>query len=164
VVPTRVRDIERIERAVRKQANGFALDTDDRWALKVHERHERERSETRAPKLDTVFVNDTPALFDADGVINKDLAEDIGYALAEISSELREDYTTRLHKHEVTIARLEGEMRALRAVRASEAVVASKSIGDAIEKSLCNFIEKHLRPVEGEVIDLPSWRQRNGAA
>jgi len=156
-------DRERIARALQKQAMGLQLDADDRWCLKVHARHEQRQQRGEVAKLDTVLVDDTPALFDADGVINKDLAEDIAYALGEISSELREDYTTRLHKHEVMIARLEGEIKAMRAIRANDAVVASKQIGDAIEKSLCNFIEQRFagqrRDVEGEVIDLPSWRQ-----
>lgn len=133
---------------------------DDRWCLQVHERHKQRQQRGEVAKLDTLIVNDGPALFDADGIINKELADDIGYALAEITSELRADYTAQLHKQEIAIARLEGEMRALRAIRANDAVVASKQIGDAIEKSLCNFIEKHLRrDAEGEVIDLPSWRQ-----
>src|SRR5215467_13055367 len=124
----------RIERALQNQAMGLPLSSDDLWCLKVHERHEQRQQRGEVAKLDTIFVDETPAALDADGILNEKLADDIGYTLAEISSELRVDYTARLRKLELTIARLEGEMRAMRAIRANDAVVPSKSIGDAIEK------------------------------
>jgi len=88
-------DDENIQRALHKQRLGLALDAQDRWCLQAHER--RERNETRAQPLDTGLVNDTPAAFDADGILTEELADTLGYALAQVTDELRQEFQSDLN-------------------------------------------------------------------
>jgi hypothetical protein len=136
-------DEERIDRALRKQAMGVELDSNDRWCLRAYERYERERREreTRAQPLDTVVVDDTSELFDAEGVLNRELVDAVGYALSETSNQLREESRAEIDKLQRTIDQLRIELAEQR--------------GEV-------FAWRDIRP--DKVVDLPKWRRNNNAA
>lgn len=165
-------DEERIERALRRQAMGLPLSTQDRWCLKAHKRRE-ERTMQSESKLDTntssneawndwfyanlqTYLDNsyTPATADA-------VCELIGPA----KRELREGFREQIRKLEIEVAELRGQVRAIRTTTGTDAITAAKFVGDAIQKPLIDYIDERLGGgAKGDVIDLPSWRQNRGAA
>ena len=105
-------DEERIERALQRQARGYALDVIDRWCLRAYERRERGRRERdmRVPRLDTAMVDDTSGLFDCRGNLNEELVDAVGYALGETSSQLRQESRAEIDKLQRTIDQLRAEL------------------------------------------------------
>src|SRR5262245_36076544 len=136
-------DEERIERALRRQATGCALDVIDRWCLQAHARRERARreQETRVQPLDTVLVDDTSGLFDAEGNLNEELVDAVGYALSETSHQLRQESRAEIDKLQRTIDALRVELAEQR--------------GEI-------FAWRDIRT--DKVIDLPKWRRSKNAA
>jgi len=116
-------DEELIEQARRRQVNGHD-DALDRWRLRVAARRE-ERSMQRESKLDTntnseawnawFFDNLQSYLNECYTPVVKELAEEVGAD----TGRLRRD----LHQLELTVARLEGELKGLREDRRSNNVV-----------------------------------------
>jgi hypothetical protein len=111
----------RIERALRRQAEGFPLDTIDQWVLQAHERRERARREreTRVQRLDTMPVDDASALFDAEGNLNEELVDAVGYALSETSHQLRKE----IDQLRAELAEQRGEPCVWRDVKAAGKVI-----------------------------------------
>jgi hypothetical protein len=130
-------DKERIVRALEKQALGLELDAQDRWCLKVHEKHECESKTVRAQPLDTVFVDDASG-FGEDQQYPQHFIDDIGFVihilrqefhaedekLAKNLTELLNKCTqqqeaaenVRVRELEREVAELRGELRATRSM------------------------------------------------
>jgi len=124
---------------------GLALDRDDLWCLRVHARHEQQRREqaTRVQRLDTVMVDNTSELFDAEGNLNEELVDAVGYALSETSHQLRQESRAEVDKLQRTIDQLRAELAEQR--------------GEP-----CTWRDVK---AAGKVIDLPkmNWRRGNAA-
>jgi len=157
-------DDEMVEQARRRQLNGHD-DEIDRWRMRVAER--REEKTMARTTLDTNSAEAWGAWFTErfDEAVRERLIEDVGEVLGTTAAELRADYTAKMHQLELTVARLEGELKG-RMAKGDDAIVAAKLVSDAIEKPLCNYIDERVKAMQSEakseVIDLPSWR--NNAA
>jgi len=154
---------DEIEQAQMRKANGHDTEL-DRWRLRVAERREDKTMVRNTHTLDTDpnAAEGWNAWFTErfDECVRERLIEDVGEVLGTTAAELRADYTERLHQLELTVARLEGELKGLRKAKGDDAV-AAELVGDAIEKPLCDYIDKRLASMqcgEADVIDLPSWR------
>jgi hypothetical protein len=97
--------------------------------------------ETRVQPLDTVLVDDTTELFDAEGNFNEELVDAVGYALSETSHQLRQESRAEIDKLQRTIDELRIELAEQR--------------GEV-------FAWREIRT--DKVIDLPKWRRNNNAA
>jgi hypothetical protein len=103
-----------------------------------------------------------------DAAMAEKWTDSIGETIGTITGELRADFTAQLRKLELTVTRMQGELQALRAARATDVVVAAKQVGDAIEKSLRDFIDQRLaaatRRDDDSIIDVPRSAWRHNAA
>ena len=94
-------DRERIERALRKQAEGLTLDAHDRWCIRAAERYEWQQQRDEAEKSDTYFVADAtaeaePFILDPNDPFTAAITDAIGYALAQAEHELRQEFQREL--------------------------------------------------------------------
>ena len=157
-------DIERIKAAQRRAVMGHA-DAIDEWVLR------------RAGGSDVVGKTNDGALDISEesriGYWNQWFAESFeeqnrewvtafAEVLAEATAELRSSFGTKLRELELTVARLEGELKGL---RGSDAIATAKLVGDAIEKPLLDYVDARLKGnAKSDIIDLPAWRKTNGTA
>jgi hypothetical protein len=149
-------DDEVIEQARLRQAHGNETEL-DRWRLRTAARRE-EQAMTRNTDTDVgaAWAN---WVHDRIHEVVKDVADALG-GLAEEAGAGTGRLEKRLRELELTVARLEGE---LRGQRGQNVAATAKFIGDAIEEPLCGYIDERVkamrREAKSEVIDLPSWRR-----
>jgi hypothetical protein len=163
-------DDKLIEAARLRHAHGNATELDE-WRLRAAERREqRTMARETSSALDTGSAEAWNEWFVErfdEAVRSRGLLEDVGEVMGTTAAELREEYTERLHALELTVARLEGELKGL---RANDTAGIAKLVGDALDQPLCNYIDERVKAMrdakKGDVVDLPkmNWRRDSDAA
>jgi len=119
-------DLERIKASQRRAVLGTS-DAIDAWVLKRANvagavRKADNASLDISQEARVAYLNEWFAE-NFDAAMKGQWVDSIGEAIGEATAELRADYTKRLHQLELTVARLEGELKGLREDRRSNNVV-----------------------------------------